>query len=223
MAAKHELLEINFSNSRPWKNDRRDIKISAVLGIGDLQRVSMQVDVQNGTKDKRTVLSQTAFSNDTMREFILSNKELEVGENTITVTFKDEAPAADGSGETVFSHVIFVEDRNAFKIERPLHFAAEYHMTGIMNMTPSNGLILKAKGREEGIAVPKNPIEMDGRAKIKNVVVDGDSDVVNESWVSQRATYQQDRGDSVIQKIPLFNIITSDAVLGAYVTEESEA
>ncbi len=208
MAKYHEIHEINFSNSTPWKDDRRDIVITADLGITEGRKVSMKVEFENKDAARHEVLSETAYTTDTARKFVLDFHKLVVGKNTVWVTFKDEL--SDG-GSTEFVHDITVEDRNTFAIKRDFAFADEYYKTGILKLG-QEGLVMESKGFEEGMVVSKNPIQMDGRAKISSIIVHGDSDVFADEKVVQKATYRQDRGDSIIQKIPLTNIKSFESV-----------
>ncbi len=208
MAKHHEILEINFSNSTPWKTDRKDIAITVDLGIAEGRKVSMKVELENADKARHEILSETAFTEETARKFTVNRNKLIVGKNTVWVTFKDEL---DDGGITEFEHDITVEDRDTFAIKRDFAFPDEYLKTGILKLG-KDGLTMIAKGLEEGIAVAKNPIQMDGRSKIESIIVHGDNDTVSNEKVVQKAAYRQDRGDSIIQKIPLTNIKSFESV-----------
>lgn len=209
----HSILDIQFSNTNPWKDDRRNLILKAVLGIPDTKLVSMQVDIQNGSNVRRTLLDQTDFLADTVRTYSVLAKELVLGKNTLFLTFQDEYPPIDSTGKIEFQYDVIMEDRENLKIARRFAFEEEYLVSGPLTIDPVDGLKLVTEaGLEEGIVVPKNAIQMDGRAKIKKITVVGDPDKLGDASSKCTAIYRADRGDSILQRLPLSDLRTFKAI-----------
>lgn len=209
----HSIIDIDFSNSSPWQQDRRNIVVKAFLGIPELKKVSMQVDIISAGGTQKALLSQTDFTADTKREYSVAFAELALGVNTVIVTFQDEVPPDGGDGKTVFQYDVIMENRDSFAIKRRFAFSDEYLISGPLTIDPINGVQLKTEaGLEEGIIVPVNAIQMDGRAKIKKITVTGDADKLGDVSANRTATYREDRGDSVLQRLPLSDLRTFKAI-----------
>jgi hypothetical protein len=209
----HEILDIDFSNGNPWQEDRRNTVIKATLGIPDGKNVSMQVDIQPDDGGRRTLLSKTEYLPDTIRNYSLAFVELFLGKNTIYIIFEDEDAPAGSDGKTEFSYDVHVENRDSFVIKRRFSFSDEYMLSGPVTMTVNDGLkLVTTAGKEEGIAVPIHPINMDGRAKINKIIVTGDADKLGDATGIRTAEYRADRGDSILQRLPLTDLRTFKAI-----------
>lgn len=209
----HSIMDIDFSNANPWNEDRRNIVIKAILGIPDTKKVSMKVDIKPGTAARKTLLAQTDFLPDTARQYSLPFSELILGVNTVYVTFQDEFPPVGGTGTTEFAYDIIMESRDSFSVTRRLNFSAEYLISGPLTMDPTDGLkLVTDAGLEQGIAVPVNAIQMDGRAKIKKITVTGDADKLGDATANRIALYRADQGDCILQKLPLSDLRTFKAI-----------
>ena len=217
MAKHHEILDINFSNATPWKDDQQNVVITADLGIDVGYKVSMKVELENADKARHEIMSETAYTHDTMRKFVVNHSLLKAGKNTIWVTFKDEI---DDKAETEFVHDITVEDRDSFSIKRENAFPDEFHKTGELKINADSGLTLDAKGFEEGVAIPREGITMEGRSKIKSITVHCDDDITGTADIIKKAEYRMDRGDSIIQRIPLDKMKSYDTVLRFQMTNK---
>jgi hypothetical protein len=209
----HSILDIDFSNTNPWSEDRRNIIIKAVLGIPGTKNVAMQVDIKPGTGARKNLLPLTGFTPDTIREYGVAFNELVLGKNTIFVIFQDEFAPTDSTGMTEFQCDVIMENRDAFTINRVFKFSNEYLVSGPLTIDPVNGLRLTTQaGLEEGLIVPVNAIQMDGRAKIKKITVNGDADKLGEAVSNRTAIYRVDRGDTILQKLPLSDLRTFKAI-----------
>lgn len=207
MAEDLEILDCELSDSVLWDMEHKDVTITALLGIPDGHAATMKIEIANGSDASRILLNDASPSADTIRKFVVQHKEFTSKNNTLTITF------ADPIGSTKkFMHEVTIEDRDTFKIHRALDFSEEYRITGNLKMNPFQNLMLKASGFEEGIAMPKKAIEMDGRAKIHKIVIDADDDTSSDESILQKASYRQDRSDSILQKIPLRNIKNFESV-----------
>lgn len=209
----HQILDIDLSNSNPWLEDRRNIIVKATLGIPDAKNVAMQVDIKPGVGARKTILPLTAFTADTIREYSIDAEELILGTNAVFVIFQDEFPPDGSTGTTEFQYDVVTENRDSFAIKRKFSFSNEYLVSGPLTMDVTNGLMLKTEaGLEEGLIVPVNAIQMDGRARIKKITVTGDADKLGDASAVRAAIYRVDRGDSILQKLPLSDLRTFKAI-----------
>jgi hypothetical protein len=209
----HSILDIDFSNSNPWKEDRRNIVIKAILGIPASKNVAMQIDIKPGTGARKTILALTGYTEETVREYSILSNELVLGTNTVFVIFKDEFAPAGSTGITEFQYDVVVENRDSFTITRKFSFDKEYLVSGPLTMDATNGLMLHTDaGLEQGIIVPVNAIQMDGRAKINKITVTGDTDKLGDATTNRTAAYRVDRGDTILQKLPLVDLRTFKAI-----------
>lgn len=216
MAKHHEILDISFSNSTPWVNDQRNIVVTTDLGIEDGYKVSMKVELKNAEKSRHEILSETMYTHETMRKFSVERSLLTLGKNTLWITFKDEL---EDGGETEFSHDITVEDRNCFLLNRDFVFKDEFNKTGKVKFD-SSGMTITSNGFEESVVIPKESIMMEGRAKVKSIKINSDDDIIGSFDAIKKAEYRIDRGDSIVQRIPLKNIKTFDTVLKLQMTDK---
>lgn len=221
ITAYNSINNVDFSASTLWYKSLADIQISVSLNLQVDKKVTMKTEFKSATaivtknpdgsilSDGFEVISTDTTSFDTMRTATIPYTKLQEGTNTVRITITDEVPPNGKTGTSVYTHDIIVENRDSFKIDREYDFAKEYLISGSGTITNAEGFsVTTSNGVRKSMAIPRKAIEMDGRSKIKSIIVNGDKDTIGTCEKDVTVNKQEDMGDCYMQTIPFTDILT---------------
>ena len=167
--------------------------------------------------DSKKELKQDTSTNSSKFTFDISNELLKnshIGKNILKIEISDVVPKEGTTGKSSYEYELTVENRNFFNIERPYKYKSEYLVTGSGNsITNENGFTVKTtNGILKSVAIPKQPIEMDGRAKIRSITVDATEDTSGECQKDVIVIMQEDEGDYIAQTIPFTEVLSFTSI-----------
>ena len=215
ITAYHSIQNVRFSASNLWVDNLSDINISVALHLTVGKKTSMKIELKPAdaivtevNDGYKIIVTDTADDN-TEKKGTIPYTELKEGTNTIRITITDEVPPDGQTGKSIYTHTVVVENRDSFKIKRAYDFPDEYLISGSGIIDINNNYIVTTEsGVRKSLVIPRKAIEMDGRAKIRSVVVNADKDNTGTCEKDVTVNVQEDMGDCYMQTIPFTDILT---------------
>lgn len=223
---------VDITQSTFWASNINDCTVTVDLDVPSGYKYSIHLSFKNAlveddtfTKISPVIKNPFNSSEDIKQDTIIKNTKLTFelnnelfknspnGINTLRIEINDETPKEGTTGKSIYDYVITVENRNRFKIERKYSYKSEYLISGSGSITNKDGFMVKtSNGILNAMIVPKQPIEMDGRATIRTITVDATEDTSGECQKDIIVTMQEDEGDYIAQTIPLTEVLSFTSI-----------
>lgn len=221
--SKSTVNNVELSCSNYWNKSINDTTVTVKMLVPSNDRYKLVVEMyRNDEKvatfeefknpfDTKQVV--TDFTNLTTLQFVVPETFLEIGDNVLKFIVTDEVPEEDTTGTSEVTHVIKVETRNSFEIERKLAYKSEYLISGSGSIDNANGFNVNTKnGSLKTVCIPKKPIEMDGRATVQSIEIDATPDFIGECEKDIATASLLEMGDYTVQKIPFDDVLHFDEI-----------